>query len=124
MCSSSEREIPHYSLGILREAGVSCKYCLQLPCITESEGKAAFLSAHGAPRPQNIVKRYKVYKEFYRMLKRAGLWENFLYLERKHELGIFIEDVREVLPNCVVADVRKRWPNPPDIPYKGHVPTL
>ena len=83
--SSSDREIPHYSLGALREAGVSCKYCLQLPCITESEGKAAFLSAHGAPRPQNIVKRYKDYKEFYRMLKRAGLWENSLYLERKHE---------------------------------------
>ena len=39
-------------------------------------------------------------------------------------VGIFIEDVREVLPNCVVADVRKRWPNPPDMPYKGHVPTL
>ena len=122
--SPSDREIPHYSLGTLREAGVSCNYCLQLPCITESEGKAAFLSAHGAPRPQNILKRYKDYREFYRMLKRAGLWENSLYLDRKHELGIFIEDVREVLPNCVVADVRKRWPNPPDIPYKGHVPTL
>ena len=75
--SSSDREIPHYSLGTLREAGVSCNYCLQLPCITESEGKAAFLSAHGAPRPQNIVKRYKDDKEFYRMLKRAGLWEKF-----------------------------------------------
>ena len=119
--SSSDREIPHYSLGTLREAGVSCKYCLQQSCITESEGKAGFLSAHGAPRPQNIVKRYR---EFYRMLKRAGLWENSLYLERKRELGIFIEDVREVLPNCVVVDVRKRWPNPPDMPYKGHVPTL
>ena len=58
------------------------------------------------------------------MLKKAGLWENALYLERKNELGIFIEDVREVLPNCVVADVRKRWTNPPDIPYKGHVPSL
>lgn len=33
------------------------------------------------------------------MLKKAGLWENALYLERKNELGIFIEDVREVLPN-------------------------
>ena len=114
----------HHTTGTLRDAGVSCNYCLQLPCITESEGKAAFLSAHGAHRPQNILKRYKDYREFYRMLKRAGLWENSLYLDRKHELGIFIEDVREVLPNCVVADVRKRWPNPPNMPYKGHVPTL
>ena len=70
------------------------------------------------------MERYKDYKELYRMLKRAGLWENVLYMECKHELGIFIEDIRDVLPNCVVADVRKRWANPPDMPYKGHVPTL
>ena len=75
--SSSDREIPHYSLRILREAGVSCNYCLQLPCITESEGKAAFLSAHGAPRPQNILKRYKDYREFYRMLKKGRLMGKF-----------------------------------------------
>lgn len=123
--SPSARESSHYtySLGTLRgPEGVCCSFCLQLPCIT-SQDKAAFLSAHGLPRPQNISKRYKDYKEFYRMLKRAGLWENPLYLNKKHELGIFIEDVREVLPNCVVSDVRKRWPNPPHIPYKGHVPS-
>ena len=97
---------------------------MQQPCITTIEVKAAFLFAHGPPCPQNITKRYKDYKEYYRMLKKAGLWENAFYLERKNELGIFIEDVREVLPNCVVADVQKRWPNPPDIQYKGHVPLL
>lgn len=58
------------------------------------------------------------------MFKKAGLWENAVYVEHKHELGIFIDDVREVIPNCVVGDVRKRWPNPPHIPYKGHVPSL
>ena len=42
--SSSDREIPHYSLGTLREAGVSCNYCLQLPCITEREGCFSFRS--------------------------------------------------------------------------------
>ena len=64
-----------------------------MPCVTTSEVKAAFLLAHGPPRPQNIVKRYKDYKEYYRMLKKAYLWENSLYLHRKHKLGIFIEDV-------------------------------
>jgi len=58
------------------------------------------------------------------MLQRVRLWANPAYLFRKSELGNYIEDVREVLLNCVVDDVRKRWPNSPDIPYKGHVPSL
>lgn len=33
------------------------------------------------------------------MLKKVGLWENVFYFERKNELGIFIEDVREVFLN-------------------------
>ena len=31
-----------------------------------------------------------------------------------------IDDVREVMPLCVVKDIRERWPNPPDVPYQGH----
>ena len=84
----------------------------------------AFLSAYGPPRPRNISNRYRDYREYYKMLKKERLWHNPLYINRKHELGIFIDDVREVVPNCVVGDVRKRWPNPPEIPYEGHVPTM
>ena len=82
------------------------------------------MNAHGPPRNTNISKRFKDYREYYRMLKRVGLWSNPVYVMRKTELGIYIDDVREVLPNCVVDDVRKRWPNPPDVPYKGHVPSM
>ena len=56
-------------------------------------------------------------------MKNVGLWHNPVYVSRKSELGIFIDDVREVMPNCVVKDVRSRWPNPDGVPYQGHVPT-
>ena len=105
--------------------GSACEFCLQNPCVTiPNDRRATFLSAHGPPRPQNISKRYRDYKEYFKILKEQRLWRNPLYINRKHELGIFVDDVREVMPNCVVGDVRKRWPNPPDIPYKGHVPTM
>lgn len=115
-----------YSLGSFTdpEAGPRCQFCLQSPCVVLSQTKPAVLSAHGLPRAQNISKRYKDYKYFYRTLNKAGLWKCSEYLDRKHTLGIFIEDVREVLPNCVVGDVRKRWPSPPEFPYKGHIPIL
>lgn len=106
--------------------GESCEYCLGTPCITSvaAEGKLGFLRAYGQPRLQNISKRYKSYREYYKMLHKAGLWNNPVYVQRKYELGLFVEDVREVMPSCVVNDVRKRWPNPAGVPYKGHVPTL
>ena len=54
------------------------------------------------------------------ILKRRGLWRDPVYLQRKEALGCYIEDVREVMPVCVVEDARKRWPNPEGVPYCGH----
>ena len=136
-----ESESSHsYKLGAIGSTGSSeldagkdhqttdcsaCEFCLQNPCVTTpNDHRAAFLSAYGPPRPRNISNRYRDYREYYKMLKKERLWHNPLYINRKHELGIFIDDVREVMPNCVVGDVRKRWPNPPEIPYEGHVPTM
>ena len=108
-----------YTLGRLQsdendnEKVVACHYCLQQPCITTPDDtKANFLQAYGPARPQNISKRYKSYREYYKSLKRARLWYNPSYVERKRELGIYIDDVREVIPNCVVKDVRTKLPKP------------
>ena len=90
---------------------------------TPNDYRATFLSAYGPPRPQSVPKD-RDYREYFKMLKKECLWHNHLYINRKHELGIFIKDIKEVMPNCVVGDVRKRWPNLPDIPYKEHVTTM
>ena len=95
----------------------SCNFCLRTPCITQSAFKPM---ASGKARITNHTKRRKDYKWFWRTLKDCGLWENTTYLERKQELGCMIDDVREVMPHCVVRDVRDRWPNPSHVPYQGH----
>lgn len=70
-------------------AFVQCEYCLEAPCITsQSRGKPSFLSAYGPPRLQNIGKRYRNYREYHRILKKAGLWNNPIYLLKKYELGV------------------------------------
>ncbi|KAJ7381220.1 hypothetical protein OS493_001336 [Desmophyllum pertusum] len=96
-----------------QEEETSCQYCLQAPCVV-MDGRP-----RGPPRNNNHAKRLKDYRFYYTLLN-ARLWENPLYLARKEELGCHIDDIREVIPMCVVKDVRPRWPNPPHIPYMGH----
>ena len=88
-----------------------------MPCITLSAFKPM---GRGEARLTNHNKRRKDYKWFWRTLKDCSLWENPTYLARKQELGCMIDDVREVMPHCVIKVVRERWPNPPDVPYQGH----
>ena len=39
----------------------------------------------------------------------CGLWEDPVYQARKEQLGRHIDDVREVMPHCVIKDVRERY---------------
>ena len=94
-----------------------CEYCLQTRYITSSPFKP---QARGNARINNHVKRRKDFKWYWRTLKDCGLWEDPLYQTRKQQLSCHIEDVREVMPHCVIKDVRERWPNPPHVPYQGH----
>ena len=43
-----------------------------------------------------------------------------VYQNTKSAAGLSDDDVRELMPVCVLNDVRKRFPNPPGIPYMGH----
>ena len=95
----------------------ACEFCLQTPCITLSAFRPM---GRGEARLTNHTKRRKDYEWFWRTLKDCGLWGNPTYLARKQELGCMIDDVREVMPHCVIKDVRERWPNPPNVPYQGH----
>ena len=97
-----------------------CMYCRSSPCVVFSPTLPARLRAFGQPRPNNHMKRKGDYKSFYTILNRRGLWRDAVYIARKEALGCYVEDVREVMPVCVVEDVRKRWPNPDGVPYCGH----
>ena len=97
-----------------------CIFCRNSPCILRSENLPDKLRASGPPRMTNHCKRKADYRALYTILKRKGLWRDPIYVQRKEALGCYIDDVREVMPVCVVEDVRKRWPNPDGVPYCGH----
>ena len=94
-----------------------CIYCWQTPCVTTDRREyLGYREAH----IQNHVRRRKDYKTYWRALNKCGLWKDPLYQARKVELGDHVNAVRERMPNCVIKDVRSRFPNPPGIAYMGH----
>lgn len=111
ICDESSRAAPP------QVAESTCDYCLRAPCITSSDFKPR---GRCSARLTNHKKRRTDYKWYWKTLKDNGLWDNPTYLDRKQELGCLIDDVREVMPHCVIKDVRDRWPNPPNVPYQGH----
>ncbi|CAH3016425.1 unnamed protein product, partial [Porites evermanni] len=74
---------------------------LQTRCITSSPFKP---QARGNARINNHIKRRKDYMWYWRTLKDCCLWEDPVYQARKEQLGCHIDDVREVMPHCVIKD--------------------
>lgn len=68
-------------------------------------------------KPQQAPKRLQMVLE-----DTKGLWPlGECHISRtKGELAWLIDDLREVMPYCVIKDVRGRWSNPANVPYQGH----
>jgi hypothetical protein len=51
-----------------------------------------------------------------------GLWKDTRYLEKKVAVGgeTAVWHKREVMPLCVLKEIRDLYPNPSGIPYLGH----
>ena len=106
-----------------------CPYYHLGPCII-TRGPS-WLVGSSAPSLGNLAKRYGLYRKFWRVLRQVGVLSNPPVLER--EDGSHNTDVREVMPKCVVnvscfffthvLDVRRRFPNPPGVPYKDFEPS-
>jgi hypothetical protein len=98
-----------------------CHHCLSSPCVTASP--QAWLGDGRLARPGNNLIRKKLYRKYWTMLDRRGLWSNSVYLERKERLMLAAHvelTVREIMPDCVLHQVRQLYPNPKDVPYMGH----
>ena len=95
-----------------------CQHCLMGPCITVSE--VTRIQESCAPDITNHSKRHKNYRKFWKSLKDRGLWQHELYLHRKTSAGLSDVELRELMPQCVLDNTRKRYPNPPGVPYMGH----
>ena len=100
------------------EAYPPCPHCLMGPCITISE--VTKIQGSCAPDNTNHSKRHKNYRRFWRSLKDRGLWQHEAYIHRKTSAGLSEVELRELMPQCVLDDTRKRYPNPAGLPYMGH----
>ena len=94
-----------------------CSHCCQAPCVTVNN-----LERKGSRAPDiiNHSFRHKDYRKYWKFLKDIGFWETTVYQNWKSAAGLSDDDVRELMSECVIADVRKKFPNPPGIPYMGH----
>ena len=114
-CSSTEQPPP---VNPVQEQHIEkCPHYNQAPCVVE--GSFRCFGSRGQDI-RNHSQRHKDYRNYWKSLKDLGFWENPDYLRRKSAAGISEVELREVMPVCILKDVRKRYPNPDGIPYMGH----
>ena len=75
-----------------------CPHCLFGPCIICRP--PVFLSGRAAPSLANDRKRYRLYLQFWQVLRDLGLWNHPTYLMRKG-LVTHPSDRREIMPKYV-----------------------
>lgn len=110
-----------------------CPFCLCAPCVISECHKQDWWPEHRCPPKQrNIAKRKILYQKFWSMLSHRGIWTESRYLARKEDAIITDRQrhtfvwhtrgyVRELMPDCVITQVRQWLPNPVGIAYVGHL---
>ena len=100
-----------------------CSHCLLSPCVTVHSHR--FLGNGQAECEQNSSIRRARYYNYWKVLSNRSAWTDPRYLLRKQQqAGADGEWVvithREVMPVCVLKQVRGLYPNPAGQPYMGH----
>ena len=60
-----------------------------------------FLKGSCDAHPANSLKRHRLYKQFWRLLKEIGFFKDPDYLRQKERKTVRV-DKREILPKCIV----------------------
>jgi len=131
--ADQEDQPPQAAALIPQEEGeAECHYCFCRPCITSPE---PMWLREQAACPENAAIRRKMYKNFWGVMSNLmpSPWHDPRYLARKQARMaqdaalaparrrlVMAGSVREVMPKCVLRLVRRKYPNPPGVPYMGH----
>ena len=109
-------------------SAIECDMCLCAPCITAETNRQMWWPAQAAlPSVHNRTLRNKPYMKFWAMLQNRGLWNDDRYLqikaaalgqdpERKH----YKWHRRDLMPACVLDQVRHWLPKTKTENYVGH----
>lgn len=110
-----------------------CPDCFCRPCVMSDQNRQLWWPERCREGSQkNKHHRKALYKKFWTMLCHRGLWQDERYLARKsvavridsrHRRFVWQSHAykREIMPDCVVRQVREWFPNLPSQPYMGHL---
>ena len=110
-----------------------CPDCLCRPCVMDESHRQLWWPENPhAPSRSNNSNRKKLYKKFWTMLSHRGVWDDERYIERKSSAvrrdsrrRIYVWQQhgykRDIMPDCVVRQVRAWYPNVDSQPYVGHL---
>ena len=106
-----------------------CMYCYCKPCITSENNRQMWWEDECHPaRRINHSLRKESYKKFWTMLFHRGVFLDERYqsikqaaLKRDPRCKNMVWHRRDILPKCVLELVRMWFPNPPNMPYMGHM---
>lgn len=106
---------------------MECPHCFLQPCVTTL--RQSWLGNGQSAKLANRAVRKAKYKKFWMVIDQRCGWRDARYLQRKASLlhrededNVWISNntVREVMPVCVLNQVRNLYPNPSGHPYMGH----
>ena len=95
-----------------------CPECFLMPCASAHDH---FWLGEGQPehRENHGVRKIK-YRSYWKFINNSGGWNDNRNLLKVAIVGQ-VNDKRELMPSCVVAQLRVLYPNPLDMPYMGHM---
>ncbi len=96
-----------------------CPFCFLTPCVTAHPHH--FLGAGQAACAANSGNRRVRYGHYWKVISNMNGWRHTRYLAKKRQVGEFaVYHRREIMPECVLTQVRDLYPNPPGQAYMGH----
>lgn len=107
--------------------------CFCRPCILdETHQQLWWPDINHAPSRKNHQNRKKLYRKFWTMLSHRGVWDDAQYIARKSiavsrdsRRKVYVWQSngfkRDIMPDCVIRQVRSWYPNLENQPYMGHM---
>lgn len=99
-----------------------CHYCFRDPCVTNMH--FSWLGTGQEPCYENSCIRKTKYSNYWKVMTNLGAWKDPRYLRVKLDRANggewAVQHRREVMPVCILRQLRTLYPNPKDKPYMDH----
>ena len=107
-----------------------CPYCFCAPCIVDEANRQRWWPVQNAfPDTRNRKKRLETYKLFWAAMQNRDAWKDPRYQRKKREalqrdphFSAYVwYHRRDIMPSCIVKQVRRWWPKEDSEEYVGHM---